>query len=49
VPDDGAAWPATDPHDSLYQRDLRHAMRLGGSRDMMMMSMPTHGAAHHGH
>jgi len=38
IPDRGSAWPATDPADSLYQRDLRHAMRIGGSHDMMMMS-----------
>jgi len=55
VPDRGAPWPATDPRDSLYQQDLRHAMRIGG--DMMMMSgqdmrsmhAPSHGAAHHPH
>ena len=49
VPDGGAVWPATDVHDSLYQQDLRHAMRLGGGHDMMMMSMPAHGAGHHAH
>jgi hypothetical protein len=39
VPDRGAVWPATNPSDSLYQQDLRHAMRVGGSsHDMMMMS-----------
>jgi hypothetical protein len=42
VPDDAASWPGTDTGDSLYQQDLRHAMRLGGSHDMMMMG-------HHGH
>ena len=56
IPDRGSAWPATDPADSLYQRDLRHAMRIGGSHDMMMMSghemhMPGHesggGGGHH--
>jgi len=47
VPDDGTVWPATDTRDSLYQQDLRHAMRLGGGHDMMMMSMPAHGAGHH--
>jgi len=49
VPDDGTVWPATDTRDSLYQRDLRHAMRLGGGHEMMMMSMPAHGAGHHNH
>jgi hypothetical protein len=56
VPDRGVAWPGTDPADSLYQRDLRHAMRVGGGgHDMMMMSghrmssMGEHGAAHHAH
>jgi hypothetical protein len=49
VPDGGVVWPATDVHDSLYQQDLRHAMRLGGGHDMMMMSMPAHGAGHHAH
>jgi hypothetical protein len=38
VPDRGAIWPATNPSDSLYQKDLRHAMRIGGGQDMMMMS-----------
>ena len=37
VPDRGAKWPGTNPSDSLYQQDLRHAMRTGGD-DMMMMS-----------
>jgi len=46
VPDRGAQWPATDVGDSLYQRDLRHAMRLGGSAMMMQMDMG-HGAGHH--
>jgi len=56
VPDRGAIWPATDPTDSLYNQDLRHAMRLvGGGHDMMMMSghsmssMHEHGAPHHTH
>jgi hypothetical protein len=43
VPDNARAWPVTNPADSLYQRDLRHAMRVGTSGHMMMMS----GAAHH--
>ncbi|HEX7123982.1 MAG TPA: hypothetical protein VF178_16510 [Gemmatimonadaceae bacterium] len=30
VPDKGAVWPAADLHDSLYQADLRHALRLLG-------------------
>ena len=56
VPDRGATWPATDRTDSLYQRDLRHAMRVGGDHDMMTMSghempMPGHeggaGVGHH--
>jgi hypothetical protein len=53
VPDRPADWPATNPADSLYQRDLRHAMRVGGGHDMMMMSdhhmppMGPHGAPHH--
>ena len=53
VPDRGVIWPATDPSDSLYARDLRHAMRVGGGgRDMMMMSghsMHEHGVSHHPH
>jgi hypothetical protein len=37
VPDGGAPWPAANPADSIYQRDLRHAMRLvGGEHDMKM-------------
>jgi hypothetical protein len=38
VPDRGARWPATDPTDSLYAQDLRHAMRLVGGQEMMMTS-----------
>jgi hypothetical protein len=55
VPDRGAFWPATDPTDSLYTKDLRHAMRQVGGHDMMMMSghsmsgMHEHGAPHHPH
>jgi len=29
IPDRSAAWPATNPDDSLYQQDLRHFMRVG--------------------
>jgi hypothetical protein len=52
VPDRSAVWPATDPSDSLYQQDFRHAARLVPDRDMMMMSehemssMREHGAPH---
>jgi len=52
VPDRGVMWPATNPTDSLYQKDLHHAMRQVGGHDMMMMpghSMPgmhDHGAPH---
>jgi hypothetical protein len=54
VPDRRATWPGTDPTDSLYQRDLRHAMRQTGGHDMMMSghhmsSMGDHGTAHHAH
>jgi hypothetical protein len=49
VPDRGAIWPATDPTDSLYKQDLRHAMRLVGGHDMMMMSMHEHGAQRRPH
>jgi hypothetical protein len=45
VPDRGTFWPASDPADSLYARDLRHAMRLTGAPEMMMMS----GHSHHPH
>ena len=54
VPDRGAVWPATDPTDSLYNQDLRHAMRQeGGGHDMKNMSghsmSPTHdhSGSHH--
>jgi len=44
VPDRASDWPATNPSDSLYQKDLRHAMRIGAENMMMMsghkMSMP---------
>jgi hypothetical protein len=30
VPDRSSAWPAADPHDSLYQQDRQHYMRLVG-------------------
>jgi hypothetical protein len=42
VPDNGDAWPAADPHDSLYQADYRHYMRLAGGHEMEMagMAMP---------
>ena len=52
VPDRGEAWPGTNPADTLYQQDLKHAMRLTGGHDMMMMSghsMGAHGAPHHAH
>lgn len=41
VPDRGAVWPATNPADSLYQQDLRHAMRLTGGDHGMDMHMTT--------
>ncbi len=54
VPDRGVSWPAADRADSLYQQDLRHAMRLAGGHEVGMhgaampaMSMPGHPAAHH--
>ena len=52
VPDRSAVWPATDPSDTLYQQDFRHAARLVPDDDMMMMSghemsMLAHGAGHH--
>ena len=56
VPDHGVAWPAADPHDSLYQQDYRHYMRLEGGHDMvhmaekpmtMPMKMDAHGHAAH--
>ena len=31
-------WPAAQPSDSLYQKDYRHYMRLGGSGHMMEMA-----------
>lgn len=31
VPDRNVPWPAVDPLDSLYQRDLRHFLRLHGA------------------
>jgi len=54
VPDGGVVWPATNPADSLYQQDFRHAMRLVGGHEMMMgghemAPMGAHGAAHHSH
>jgi hypothetical protein len=41
-PDRGVAWPATPPGDSLYQQDLRHAMRIGGGGHDMDMQMHMH-------
>jgi hypothetical protein len=41
VPDRGTTWPATDPSDTLYQQDFRHAMRLVGEHHMSM-PMPDH-------
>lgn len=53
VPDAGVTWPGTNPTDSLYQQDYRHATRQGGGHDMMMgghhMSPAAHGAANHAH
>lgn len=51
VPDRGVTWPAAEPHDSLYQKDYRHYMRLEGGHDMMdmggkPMSMPMKMDAH---
>jgi hypothetical protein len=43
MPDRNAVWPATDPSDSLYQKDLRHFM--GGARQSA--PAPTH--SHVGH
>jgi hypothetical protein len=39
VPDRGIVWPATTPGDSLYQQDLRHAMRIGNGGHGMDMNM----------
>jgi len=52
VPDRGVVWPVTDPSDSLYRQDLRHAMREGGQGMMRMSpgameSMSGQGAGHH--
>ena len=49
VPDGGTFWPSTDPSDSLYKQDLRHAMRqVPGAHDMM--DMPGHSHTHdHSH
>jgi hypothetical protein len=43
VPDRGQEWPAVDPQDTLYQKDLAATMR-SGSADMMadMMMMHQH-------
>ena len=48
VPDKGDAWPAADPHDSLYQTDYRHYMRLAGGHGMEMggMAMPMKPGGH---
>ncbi len=32
MPDRKAVWPATNPNDSLYQKDVRHFMRVGGGQ-----------------
>jgi hypothetical protein len=37
VPDRGAAWPAVDPADTLYQRDLAATLRAGSPGATMMM------------
>ena len=50
VPDRGIVWPAADTTNQLYQEDLRHAMRLGGTGMDMMMGMahaPGDAHAHH--
>ena len=44
VPDRRVTWPAANPADSLYQQDLRHAMRLVGSEHDMNMH---HAMSHH--
>src|SRR2546422_3396295 len=44
VPDRRVTWPAANPADSLYQQDLRHAMRLIGSEHDMNMH---HAMSHH--
>jgi hypothetical protein len=49
VPDEGHAWPAADPHDSLYQADYRHYMRLVGGHGMdgmAGMAMPMKAGGH---
>ncbi|HYK82356.1 MAG TPA: hypothetical protein VEU55_04365 [Gemmatimonadales bacterium] len=46
VPDRGVAWPGADPHDSLYQQDYRHYMRLEGEHDMPMAGMPMGARGH---
>ncbi len=48
VPDNADAWPAADPHDSLYQADYRHYMRLAGGHEMEMagMAMPAGPGGH---
>ena len=56
VPDRGVRWPATNPNDSLYQQDYRHAARLiPESEHGMDMHMTTEhhmpampGMPHHG-
>ncbi len=46
VPDRGTTWPAANPADSLYQQDLRHAMRQVGGH---AMTMHEHEAPDHHH
>jgi hypothetical protein len=49
VPDHGDAWPAANPHDSLYQADYRHYMRLVGGHgmdEMAGMAMPPKPSGH---
>jgi len=36
IPDRKAVWPATNPADSLYQKDLRHCMGPGGKPAVSM-------------
>jgi hypothetical protein len=43
VPDRGAAWPAVDPRDTLYQQDLAATIRAGSGEMMGDMMMGRHG------
>ena len=42
VPDRGAAWPAVDTSDTLYQRDLAATIRSGSADMMADMRMEHH-------